>query len=171
MGQLWFCQLRNKQHFPSSQQEQLITLQNYCPGVEINKNHFPIAFVSQEKPKTLENKTKKGSLRVKGVSPHTHTLRWELRYMSQFSIATCHVRNFKRKFIFILSNRNIKSLLGFYCYPQESAPHFSALIFKWSPILMMSFPVTPCGTCTTGYQHQTTEHSQRLPRQLKLVKN
>lgn len=73
-GQLWFCHLRNKQHFPPSQQEQLISLQNYCPGEEINKNHFPIADASQEKPQTLENKTKKGSLRVKDVSPHTHTL-------------------------------------------------------------------------------------------------
>lgn len=73
IGQLWFCYLRNKQHFPPSQQEQLISLQNYCPGVEINKNHFPTAHVSQEKPKTLENKTKKGSVRVKDVSPHTHS--------------------------------------------------------------------------------------------------
>lgn len=70
IGQLWFCHLRNK-HFPSSQQEQLISLQHYCPGVEINKNHFPTAQVSQEKPKTLENKTKKGSVGVKDVSPHT----------------------------------------------------------------------------------------------------
>lgn len=73
IGQLWFCQLRNKQHFPYSQQEQLISLQNYCPGVEINKNHFPFAHVNQEKPQNLENKTKKGSLRVKDVSPHTHS--------------------------------------------------------------------------------------------------
>lgn len=48
IGQLWFCHLRTKQHFPSSQQEQLISLQNYCPGVEINKNHFPIVHESQE---------------------------------------------------------------------------------------------------------------------------
>lgn len=60
IGQLWFCHLRNKQHFPPSQQEQLISLQNYCPGVEINKNHFLIADVRQKKPQTLENKTKKG---------------------------------------------------------------------------------------------------------------
>lgn len=72
IGQLWFHHLRNKQHFPSSQQEQLIFLQNYCPGVEINNNHFPTAHVSQENPKT-ENKTKKGSVRVKDVSPHTHS--------------------------------------------------------------------------------------------------
>lgn len=39
--------------FPIQPARAALILQNYYPGVEINKNHFPIALVSQEKTQNL----------------------------------------------------------------------------------------------------------------------